>query len=316
MSVVVGPVPVRRLGFTLFVETVPARWCSYACSYCHGDQGADHRLNRSPLSNPDAIMAQVADRLASAAPAVDRIAIASAGEPTLDVHLGQVIDRLGELGKPVAVLSNGSLLTRDDVRAELGRADWVSLTFDAAREASWHAVNAPHPSLRFDLMLQGFRVFAAGYGGQLATKTMLIPGWNTSTRDLEATADFISRLEPAVSFLAVPSGSDTAKGNGPAQPIMERAAAVFAERLPRVECLAVHREDTATPEPQLEDGTTPFAGRCFASFLHRKDTQTLRPLATAKPAAGPSLARARPLAVSPAAGTDDTSWPSGSAEGQ
>ncbi|MBW2458006.1 MAG: radical SAM protein [Deltaproteobacteria bacterium] len=300
MSVVVGQVPVRRLGKTLFVEFVPSRWCSYSCTYCRGNGTADPHLNRSTLSDPAAIVRQVADELAAADGAIDRVAIAADGEPTLDAHLGELIEGLRALGKPVAVLSNGSLLTRDDVRAELGRADFVSLTFDTAREASWQAVNVPHPRLRFDLMLQGIRVFAAGYAGQLATETMLLDGMNTSARDLEATADFISRLDPAVAFLAVPSDVSSAAGRrGPALATMERAAAVFSERLACVECLAIPSESAAAAGQGKGDGTTPSVARCFACYLRRSGSHRLRPLAAAKPAApGPSLAQGK-LPASP-----------------
>lgn len=49
------------------------------------------------------------------------------GKPTLDVHLGEAIDVLRPLGLPVAVISNASLIWRPEVRAALGRADWVSV---------------------------------------------------------------------------------------------------------------------------------------------------------------------------------------------
>ncbi len=73
---------------------------------------------------------------------------------------------------------------------------------------------------------------------------------------------------------------------------MERAAAVFSERLLRVEWSAVHAAGAAATD--LGDGSRPFAGGGFPSCLRRSHTDRLRPLAAAKPAApGPSLAQGR-----------------------
>ncbi len=297
MSVVFGPVPVRRLGNCLFVDYIPPKWCSYSCAYCHGEPRPCHHLNRSALSDPDQVVKDVADRLAEPGPTVRRIAIAADGEPTLDLHLGRIIEGLAALGKPVAVLSNGSLLTRDDVRAELGQADFVSLTFDAARQSAWQRINAPHPRLRFDTMLQGFRVFAASYAGHLATETMLIDGLNTSTGELEATADFISSLDPEVAFLAVPAGPQLAEGLAPPdRATVERAAALFAERLRRLECLSVDEQSSADPMGGSGYGETPFAARRFGFYGHGNSTVPLRPLAAGRPATTEPVDAQEPIA--------------------
>lgn len=286
MSVVFGPVPVRRLGNCLFVDYVPPKCCNYSCTYCHSDRRPCHHLDRSALSDPEQVVKEVAARVAEPGPRISCVAIAADGEPTLDLHLGRIIEGLAALGKPVAVLSNGTLLTRDDVRAELGQADFVSLTFDAARPAAWQKVNAPHPGLRFDTMLQGFRVFAASYSGHLSTETMLIDGLNTSTSELEATADFISSLDPEVAFLAIPSGPQlTDELRPPNRATVERAAALFAERLRRIECLSVDVQNSADLTRGSGDGEAPFAARRFGFYGHGNSTVPLRPLAAGRPAA-------------------------------
>jgi wyosine [tRNA(Phe)-imidazoG37] synthetase (radical SAM superfamily) len=50
---------------------------------------------------------------------------------------------LRPLGIPIAVITNSSLVWRADVRADLCKADWVSLKLDAVDEAAWHRTNRP-----------------------------------------------------------------------------------------------------------------------------------------------------------------------------
>ena len=57
--------------------------------------------------------------------------------------LGEMIDGLRPLGLPIAVISNGSLVGRADVREALARADWVSLKVDTVDDAVWQRINRP-----------------------------------------------------------------------------------------------------------------------------------------------------------------------------
>jgi len=65
---------------------------------------------------------------------IDYVTFIPDGEPTLDIDLGREIDLVRELGIKIAVISNASLIWKEDVRDELSRADWVSLKIDAVCE--------------------------------------------------------------------------------------------------------------------------------------------------------------------------------------
>jgi wyosine [tRNA(Phe)-imidazoG37] synthetase (radical SAM superfamily) len=102
-------------------------------------------------------------RLRDRGESVDYLTFVPDGEPTLDAGLGEAIDLLRPFDIPVAVISNASLLWREEVRANLGRADWVSVKVDAADEAIWRRINRPDPGLALDVVLDGI----GGYGNLL-----------------------------------------------------------------------------------------------------------------------------------------------------
>lgn len=78
---------------------------------------------------------------------IDYLTFVPDGEPTLDLDLGREISLLRTLDIPIGVITNSSLIWREDVREELARADWVSLKVDAVREPVWRKINRPHRAL-------------------------------------------------------------------------------------------------------------------------------------------------------------------------
>jgi wyosine [tRNA(Phe)-imidazoG37] synthetase (radical SAM superfamily) len=199
---------------------------------------------RRPAARPEALadgVERAIERMNEEGERVDYVTFFSAADPTLDENLGRCIDQVRQLGARVAVLTTGVLLSRDDVRAELARADLVSLRLDSVHEGTWRRMGHGLPEVRFDVMLAGMLVFAAAYDGTLWTETMLAEGVNTSLRELEATADFVSRIGPDVAHLSLPSSDPAAAGlDEPAPASTKRAIELFAERGLSVQWLA-HR---------------------------------------------------------------------------
>jgi wyosine [tRNA(Phe)-imidazoG37] synthetase (radical SAM superfamily) len=239
-----GPIPSRRLGRSLGVNTIPAKVCSYACRYCQVGPTTELGLEPRAFFAPEEIQRAVAghlDQIRAAGQDADYLTIVPDGEPTLDLGLGRTIAALRELGVPVAVITNSSLLWRADVRARLAAADLVSVKVDSVLERVWHRVNAPHRNLRLDDVLAGIRAFAEEYPGELISETMLVAGLNDSDDSLVATADFLAGIAPRTAFLGVPIRPPAVPGTrAPDEATLVGAHEIYAARLPDVELLTGH----------------------------------------------------------------------------
>ncbi|MCU0726187.1 MAG: radical SAM protein [Planctomycetes bacterium] len=173
---VYGPVPSRRLGRSLGVDLVPLKTCTYDCVYCQLGRTARRTLVRREYAPVDEILREVAGKL-SAGPAPDYVTVAGSGEPTLHSRIGDVIRGIQAITKvPVAVLTNGSLLSRPEVRAALAGADLVIPSLDAGDERAFRAVNRPHPRIRFPEMVEGLRTFRVEHRGALWLEVLLVGG--------------------------------------------------------------------------------------------------------------------------------------------
>jgi wyosine [tRNA(Phe)-imidazoG37] synthetase (radical SAM superfamily) len=236
-----GPVPSRRLGRSLGIGNVPAKTCSYSCVYCQvgPTPATEIEPRRFWLSGlvVEAVTRHV-QKLRERGERIDFLTFVPDGEPTLDCGLGEEIDGLRELGIPIAVISNGSLAWRKDVRAALSKADWVSLKVDAVDEATWRQVNRPFAALVIQTVLEGMLRFADEFRGELATETMLVQNVNDSDESIEHVAAFVERLRPKVAYVAAPTRPPAEPWVRPAsEETFNRAFQRFSERLPRVELL-------------------------------------------------------------------------------
>jgi wyosine [tRNA(Phe)-imidazoG37] synthetase (radical SAM superfamily) len=194
-----GPVPSRRLGRSLGINNIPPKACSYSCVYCQVGPTRDPEITPRALYAPQEILRSVAERLEALAQRgerVDWLTFVPDGEPTLDANLGEAIDRLRAFGIPIAVISNASLAWRDDVRAALAKADWLSLKVDATDPAVWRQVNRPCPALSLDAILDGIARLASDYRGTLTTETMLVAGVNDTAESVGGVAEYLVGWRP------------------------------------------------------------------------------------------------------------------------
>ncbi|MFT4889297.1 MAG: wyosine [tRNA(Phe)-imidazoG37] synthetase (radical SAM superfamily) [Halobacteriales archaeon] len=208
MELAYGPVPSRRLGRSLGVNNIPPKTCTYACVYCQLGPTTATGTERLAFYDPDEIASAVEDRVAAAREAgesIDYLSFVPDGEPTMDANLGETIGTLRPLGIDVAVLTNASLIARPDVRADLAKADYVSLKVDAGRGETWKTIDRPHGSLSFAAITRGLRTFAESFEGTLTTETMLVDGVNDGEDDLRATARLVGDIAPDVAYVAVPT---------------------------------------------------------------------------------------------------------------
>jgi wyosine [tRNA(Phe)-imidazoG37] synthetase (radical SAM superfamily) len=257
MTVTFGPVPSRRLGQSLGINNIPPKACSYSCVYCQVGPTRNPEVSPRAFYRPADILRSVNDRLETVwqrGERVDWLTFVPDGEPTLDANLAETIDRLRPLGIPVAVISNASLVWREDVRAALARADWLSLKVDTTDPAVWRRINRPAPALRLAQILDGIEHLARDYRGTLTTETMLVAGVNDTLESVSGVADYLAQLAPAVAHLAVPTRPPAEPAVRPPDEVaLVRAYELFRARLARVEYLTGDEGDAFASTGQIEN---------------------------------------------------------------
>ena len=193
------------------------------------------RVDRQAFYKPEHILMQVERKINEATlrgERIDYITFVPDGEPTLNVNLGREISLLKHAGIPIAVITNASLLWREEVREELLAADFVSLKVDAVSHDLWRRINRPHKNLKLDTILNGVKEFARSFKGILVSETMLIDGVNYEN-ELERIANFLEdlvKLDRA--YIAIPTRPPTEMWVKPAkEETLNAAFQKFSKRL-------------------------------------------------------------------------------------
>lgn len=202
-----GPVPSRRLGNSLGVNNIPPKECSYTCVYCQLGNTLKLEISQKEYYSSQKIITEIENHLAKLHDAknIDYITFVPDGEPTLDIHLGETINKCKKFGIKTAVITNSSLMWKNNVREALYNADWVSLKIDTVDNNLWHKIDRPHGSLSLNKIMDGIQIFSNNFKNFLATETMLVQDVNDSKNILHQTADFIRTLNPSISYLTIPT---------------------------------------------------------------------------------------------------------------
>ena len=237
---------------------MPPKVCSYSCVYCQLGRTIKMRAERQEFYPPEELAHGVKERvekLRESGEEIDYLTFVPDGEPTLDINLGREIELLRPLGLNIAVITNSSLIWREEVREELQKADWVSLKVDSTREEIWRPIDRPHRHLALEAILEGAEEFASTFGGQLVTETMLVRGINDGPDHLTKVATFLSDLHPSVAYLSIPTRPPAEDWVLP--PTVEnltQAYLILSERLEDVEYLIGYEGDAfaSTGDPRQD----------------------------------------------------------------
>lgn len=170
-----GPVPSWRVGSSLGIDLLSQeeKICSFDCLYCQLGKTKITTITRQSYVPVDDILKEL-DMLPEDI-SIDYLTLSGRGEPTLAKNLGDMINCLkGVRKEPVAVITNSSLMNRQDVQEELFPANFVIAKLDASSQGSFVLVNRPFQGIEFDAILEGIKEFKRHFQGKLALQIMFM----------------------------------------------------------------------------------------------------------------------------------------------
>ena len=245
-----GPVPSRRLGRSLGIDIVPFKVCTLDCIYCQLGRTSKKTIDRSDYVSIEPVLAELDERLKES-PDADYITIGGSGEPTLNSQLGELLVAAKKITDiPLAVLTNGTLFFREDVRAECARADVVLPSLDAGDEQTFRRINRPHVDISIEKVVSGLAALRNEFAGPIWLEVFLVDGLNTDTAQIAAIKRLIERISPDKIHLNT-AVRPTAEANV-ARVTPRRLEDIAAELGESCEIIA----DFSTSELPRETGTT------------------------------------------------------------
>jgi wyosine [tRNA(Phe)-imidazoG37] synthetase (radical SAM superfamily) len=194
-SRIFGPVLSRRLGLSLGVDMVPKKTCTYDCIYCEVGPTTCKSSEPTYFFDPDEMAKEIVDAAGRWRP--DFVTFGGSGEPTLNLHLGYVVKEIKRhLESKTALLTNASLLFREDVRRAVMDLDLILPTFSAGSPEVFQALHSPRGDLSLEGLKEGIRALRREFKGRIWMEVMLVSGINDRDSELLGIREFIREIGP------------------------------------------------------------------------------------------------------------------------
>ena len=202
-DIVFGPIRSRRLGSSLGVNILPSKGklCNFDCVYCEcgwNRDGVSDRKFPTLAEVEEALESKISTLVADGVP-VDSITFSGNGEPTVNPDFPEIIDvvlRLRDRFYPsakVSVLSNATMLDRNEVFEALRKVDNPILKIDAPNDALVTMINKPQGSYSLENVVARM----AEFKGDFVLQTMFLrsPDFDLG-QTVEDWRNIVRRLKP------------------------------------------------------------------------------------------------------------------------
>lgn len=182
-EIVFGPVKSRRFGVSLGVNLLPTgyKYCTFNCLYCECGWSHEGESKNNKLPSREEIFSALEDRLLvmkNDGLAPDNITFAGNGEPTIHPDFSGVIEdtlMLRDRYFPeaeVTVLSNATLLGKQQVFDALNKVDNNVLKLDTVNEETFHLLNQPYSKASLNSIIENIKKF----DGNQIVQTLFVRG--------------------------------------------------------------------------------------------------------------------------------------------
>ena len=197
MKYIFGPVYSRRLGISLGVDLVPFKICSMECLYCEVGKTTNKTLQRGEYISINTVKKELSSFLSSC-PLPDFVTFSGYGEPTLNLKIGEIVEFLKKNYPDIsiALITNSSLLFREDVLDDIENIDIFLPSFDAASDKVFKQINRPVTGLSVNLIQEGLLKLKERASGKIWLETLFVKGVNYAIDEIKKIGDFVHRLSP------------------------------------------------------------------------------------------------------------------------
>lgn len=209
MKYIFGPLKSRRLGNSLGINIIPYKTCCFDCIYCQLGRTTNKTIQRKEYVDTNEVLSELKYFLQSyptQSEKINFITFPGAGEPTLNDKIGLLIAEVKKITPiPVAVITNGSLLSLEEVRHSLSGADVILPTVSFYDNETFLAIHRPSPELKAESILKGLVELRKEFKGKIWLEIMLVRGINDDPKKMKKLKETIDLIKPDKIHINTPS---------------------------------------------------------------------------------------------------------------
>jgi len=207
---VFGPVMSRRLGVSLGINLLPVdyKYCTFNCIYCECGWTHDKAGGSKELPARNTVSSKLEEKLRimqKDGQVPDAITFAGNGEPTIHPEFPEIIEDTIHLrdryfpDTRVTVLSNASMLHREEIFNALKAIDDNIQKLDAGSDKMFQLINQPAGKLKLEKIVEQLGRFS----GNLIIQTLFLRGMhnghavdNTTDEEIGQWISHLKKIQP------------------------------------------------------------------------------------------------------------------------
>jgi len=192
-----GPVASRRLGLSLGIDLLQYKTCTMNCIYCECGETTHLTSDIREYVPTNEVISELNEYL-SKGPDLDIITFSGSGEPTLHSKIGEIINFI-QTNFPrykISVLTNGTLLSLENVRRSILNVDIIIPSLDAVSEEIFQKIVRPIHGITAKKSIQNLIEFRKEYKGKIYLEIFMIPDINDTESELEKIKDACLNINP------------------------------------------------------------------------------------------------------------------------
>lgn len=194
MKCIYGPIASWRLGKSLGVDLIchPKKICSFNCIYCQLDPSGIITTKKNNFITLNRLQIELTAALQQTKP--DVITFSGTGEPTLAQNMTEAIPLIRNLSqKPLAILTNSTLFSDQDVQKNLKKLEIIVAKLDAPTPKLFNEINQPAQGITFERTLEGIHQMRNNCSGKFALQIMFI---NKNKNFISQFVDLVKSINP------------------------------------------------------------------------------------------------------------------------
>lgn len=210
-DMIFGPVNSRRFGSSLGINLLPPymKFCNFDCIYCECGWTGNNENTLKELPESEVIAERLITQIElfqHRGIPIDTITFAGNGEPTLHPNFKEIIedtlmirDTLLPESK-VVVLTNATMLHKDEVVASLQKVDQCMFKLDAGTEQTFQQINQPLGAISLEKVVGRIKQFP----GAITIQSLFLRGKrngevvdNTLPNEVNSWAGLLDEINPS-----------------------------------------------------------------------------------------------------------------------
>ena len=209
-SPIFGPVHSRRLGISLGINLLPegGKFCSFDCVYCECGLNRERRTH-NPLPSANEVETSLISKLKALKDenvTPDVFTFAGNGEPTLNPHFTEIVDKVIKIRDTycpkakISILSNATQIHRAEIREALMKFDNNIQKLDTVSPIYINKVDRPQGHYNVEEQIKNLCLF----NGHVIIQTMFMDGeldgesvCNTTPAFVQPYIEALKRINPS-----------------------------------------------------------------------------------------------------------------------